>query len=534
MYTRRSLYLLLSVVFATASFAQDDEWRTDHSRTGQLEQNAKEKYFRDKTRQEYRFQESTAIDDTLNGNVVVVRGDLTVNGRINGDVVVIFGDIRALNGSYIEGNVTAVDGRIYQSGQARITGNQIETKAQNLVAYDEYEYDHNYDYEDADYDTDEWDWSWSRRFYGPYSTLPLKEWEESFLVRYNRVQGLFLGWALPKSIGGKYNYFTIHGFAGYGFSDEEVRYSAGLDRWLFDQRDYRFEIGAKAYDLTDQRDEWLLSTTENSWSSFLVKKDYYDFYRRRGYQLHMSQNFTIFLKGTLAYRNDRYSSLGNKTDWALFGDDRDFRDNPPVNEGNMRSLYGELYLDTRDNRELPRKGWYGLMSVESSTKGGLNSDFSFNQYIFELRRYQPFGFRERLDTRFKVGSADGTLPLQKLYQMGGVSTLRGYRYKSFVGDRMLLANFEYNLNPRIFSTDLFFLDELNYVIFFDTGTAWFANPAEDEKWYEGFSGLKWGDLKSDIGLAFVFDNGKYRLSFAKRLDSGKEPLNFSLRIVKPF
>ncbi len=118
--------------------------------------------------------------------------------------------------------------------------------------------------------------------------------------------------------------------------------------------------------------------------------------------------------------------------------------------------------------------------------------------------------------------------------MGGLSTLRGFRYKSFVGDRMVLANLEYNLNPRLLSTDLFFLDELNYVIFFDAGTAWFANPAKDEKWFEGFSDLTLRNVKSDIGLALVFDDGQYRFSFAKRLDTGKKPLNVMFRIVKPF
>ena len=99
---------------------------------------------------------------------------------------------------------------------------------------------------------------------------------------------------------------------------------------------------------------------------------------------------------------------------------------------------------------------------------------------------------------------------------------------------MFLANFEYNLNPRIFSTNFFIFDELNYIIFYDIGDAWNSNRVKDEKWYEGFERIKLNKLKSDIGLAITLDGGRYRFSFAKRLDSGKDPITFSFRMVKPF
>jgi len=331
----------------------------------------------------------------------------------------------------------------------------------------------------------------------------------------------------------KYNYFTVHGFGGYGFKEKKWRYELGLDRWLFDKRDYRFEIGAKIHDLTDSRDDWLISTNENSLAAVFLKDDYHDYYRRTGYEVHASQNFSIFLKGKLTYRNDEYESVSRHANWSLLNSDDKFRENLPIDEGNMRSLYGELYLDTRDNIEMPRHGWFGLLAIETSNNN-LKSDFSFNQYTFELRRYQPFGYKERLDIRLKIGSAEGDLPIQKMFQMGGLSTLRAYTNKSLVGNRLFLANFEYNLNPRIFSTDFFIFDELNYIVFYDIGDAWEADINIDEKWYEGFDKLKLNRLKSDIGFAITLNNGKYRFSFAKRLDTGKDPITFSFRMVKPF
>jgi Omp85 superfamily domain len=521
--------IFLTLFVSTLLFGQDYQ-------TSKLEQKAKQKYFKDKSKKEYRYRSDTIIeaDETIDGNIIVVKGDLTIRGDVLGDVLVLYGDIKVKENAVVDGNATAVNGRIHQAKNARVRGNQIETKAKNLFARDEWEdaYEDAYE-DDYEYDDDDWDWSWSKRFYGNYSTLPVRDINDSFILRYNRVQGLFIGPRIPKFIGGKYNYFTLSGFGGYGFKEKKWRYSLGLDRWLFDKRTYRFELGAKIYDLTDSRDDWLISMTENSYAAFFLKDDYHDFYRRTGYEIHASQNFTIFLKGTLAYRNDAYESVSRNASWALFKADSKFRENPAINAGNMRSLYGEIYLDTRDNIEMPRQGWFGLLAVETSNTG-LKSDFSFNQYTFELRRYQSFGYKERLDMRLKIGSAEGDLPLQKQFQMGGLSTLRAYKNKSLIGDRMFLANFEYNLNPRIFSTDFLFFDKLNYILFYDIGDAWATNQNKNEKWYEGFDKMQLNKLKSDIGLAITLDKGKYRFSFAKRLDTGKDPITFSFRMVKPF
>lgn len=534
LFSNKNISFILVLIFSISAAAQDYE-------QSRIEQKAKIKYLSDNSKQDYRYVDNLTIEaqEEIDGNVIVVKGDLNIYGKIIGDILVLYGDVHVRENSEITGNITSVDGRIYQEKNANVNGNQIETHAKNLLSFEEREDydlddDLSYKYEDDyEYDDEDWEWSWSRKHYGSYSTLPLNEDDDNFILRYNRVQGLFLGAGIPKWIGGKYNFMTVHGFLGYGFNEEKWRYQLGLDRWLFNRSDYRFEVGGKLYDLTDSRDEWLVSTLENSFSSAIVKKDYHDFYRRLGYEVHLSQNYTIFLKGTLAYRNDDYESLTTNAKWSLFNSKKKFDINPAIGEGNMRSLYGEVYLDTRDNKETPRNGWYGLLAVETSNSG-LKSDFSFNQYTFELRRYQDFGYKERLDLRLKLGTSEGDLPIQKIYQIGGPSTLRAYRFKDFIGDRMFLANVEYNLNPKVFSTDFLFFDELKYVVFYDVGNAWYSNANKDENWYEGFDQLKLNKLKSDIGVAILFNEGQYRVSFAKRLDSGKYPLNFTLRIVKPF
>lgn len=502
-----------------------------------IEKKAYQKYIGKTDKPDYRYEKDTTIDedDLIEGNIIVVESDLTVKGQVDGDILVILGKVKISNSAIINGNVTSIDGHIYQEEKSLINGNQIETKVKNLFPREEW---------DRDFDENERLSGFKRytqRYEDNYSTLPLGRIDQSLLVRYNRVQGLFLGWAVPKNIGGKYNKFTVHGFLGYGFKEKQWNYEIGIDRWFFSQRDYRFELGASAYDFTDTRDNWLITPTENSLAAFFLHKDFQDFYRRYGYEVHASQNLSIFLKGTIAYRNDSYETVEKNTNYSLFRGGRSFDENPVVEDGNMRSLYGELYYDSRNSKKHPIRGWYAKLSGETSTSW-LNSDFTFNQYVIELRTYQKTGRYERLDIRLKVGTGNGDLPIQKGFEIGGISTLRGFGFKQFQADtaqtnfltgynRMILGNIEYNIDPKLFSTGIPIFDDIQYIFFFDFGNSW---GSDKDKFYDGFSHLRWNDMKSDFGIAFSTRDGEARINIAKRLDTAKKPFTITYRISKPF
>ncbi len=530
------LYLFVFFIFLGVAVpgarAQKGTADSLHAFGSKIEQRAAEKYFSQPELPLFRYEGKTTIDDdeSVKGNVLVVDGDLKIRGQIQGDVLALNGNVSVKNGAEVDGNITAINGTIRQSKESTISGNQLETHEQNLFSYKEWD-------DDSESLIDDY----HSRHYGPYSTLPVHNVDESAILSFNRVQGLFIGYAIPKKITGKYTFLSVHGFGGYGFKEKAWRYEVGADRWLFNKTDYRFEVGAKIYDLTDTRDNWLLTSWENSLSAALLHRDYQDYYRRSGYEFHVSQNLSIFFKGTLAFRNDDYSSLQRNTNWSLFAKNRVFRENPAISEGNMRSLYGELYFDNRNNLKHPTSGWYAKLGLETSNSK-LNSDFSFNQYQLELRRYQRLGRYERIDARVKLATSEGTVPLQKLYQLGGVGTLRGFSYKSvrgasgaFGGDRMLLANMEYNLSPKTFGFDFLFFDHLRYILFADAGSVWNrADVSEDNNWNAGFSQLKLTDIKSDIGLAISSRSGNTRLSIAKRTDTNVDAIVVIFRLSKPF
>ena len=53
----------------------------------------------------------------------------------------------------------------------------------------------------------------------------------------------------------------------------------------------------------------------------------------------------------------------------------------------------------------------------------------------------------RADMRLRLGLAMGSLLSRYLYDLVGLWTLRGYRFKQFTGDRMMLFNVYYWLTP---------------------------------------------------------------------------------------
>src|SRR5574341_2126860 len=111
----------------------------------------------------------------------------------------------------------------------------------------------------------------------------------------------------------------------------------------------------------------------------------------------------------------------------------------------------------------------------------------------DIRRYQPIGYGKNFDIRLRAGTGRGILPSQYLFDLGGISTLRGYRFKEFTGDRMVLANVEYRLNSKTSRLhDIPIIEEFNLILFADAGLAWFAEDkiAADKS----FDTLTWDKL----------------------------------------
>ena len=365
---------------------------------------------------------------------------------------------------------------------------------------------------------------WNREeLFGSYSN----SYDNSFCVAYNRVDGIFLGAKRGRELYRRHGIFQVYGQAGIGLENNRFQYQLALERSFFP--DYmQFSFGGEIFDLTYSEDEWMIPASENSLSAFLIHEDYHDYYRRNGVGVFVSQQFTRNARLKVGYYEEDHYSLNQETDWALFGGNKKFTLNPGIDELKLQGVLAQFRLDTRNRWRSPRKGWLlSLMAEYFPSK--FNGESDFERYILDIRRYQPISRGENINVRLRFGESVGTLPVQKYFDLGGISSLRAFDYKEFTGDRLLLGNIEYHINwDRLhWYPDIPIIDEFNLILFVDAGLAWFKDQKD-------FKDLQNEDFYSDVGVGFSNDDGSLRLNIAKRLDRSVDAVKITFRISRPF
>ena len=373
------------------------------------------------------------------------------------------------------------------------------------------------------------------------ATLP-DFWEveqEGMLGRYNRVDGLYMALRFPPAYReGR----ALYGELGYAFGGDYWRYQAGAELFPFYWMNGGpvghipsglVALGAEVHSLTDTDDKWVISEEENSLTSLFVRRDFLDYYRRSGWSVYAAHDMGSWLRATGRVLQDDFTSLENSVGWSVFSNDwarDDFRPNPAVDEIQVNSLRGELQMDTRDSHIYPGTGWLATGLAERAG-GFLGGDGDFERYLVDVRRYQTLGAGMRMDLRARLGTSRGTLPVQYLYELGGFSSLRGYRFKEFAGDRMALVNGEVWVDANQFWDEYWFLDGMNVGAFVDAGTAWFdALPADPAP--AGGQALDEADFKVSAGWAVDLED--FRIHFARRLDGEGDGWDVSFRLSRSF
>lgn len=464
---------------------------------------------------------AVAAGVTFDGDLVVTAGAVTIAGKITGSVLVIRGDALIDSTGEVLGDVVSVGGRIDRRPNSRVFGDMVETSPRYLIEEDDNR---------GRVTAEEREHRWHRN---PKRYRRKEDWHGgfNFNAHYNRVDGVFLGGELPRiydqSLAPNIDVF---GLGGYAFSAKRWRYQAGGEFYI--GRSFRFILGGETHDLTATQDEWIIPADENSLAAFFINEDFRDYYRRKGFSLFAEQHWGRALKFSAEYRREDHFSLPNETDWSLFVNKKRFRPNPAIDEGKMIGYAGQINFDTRNHQYHPDRGWLITLAGETS-RPEFDSEFDFDRLIVDIRRYQPLGYGKNFDLRLRAGTGRGFLPQQYLFDLGGISTLRGYRFKEFTGDRLVLANVEYRLNSGSSRLhDIPIIEEFNLILFVDTGLAWFA---EDKTAPENsFEALTWGKLKTDVGLALTDRNGQVRLNFAKRTDAGGKDVVVTFRLNREF
>ncbi len=451
--------------------------------------------------------------DKVFANVSVINSDFTIEGIVKGDLAAVNSNVYLASDAKIDGKITIINSSIYsakENNNLNLSLGEIESTDEpyNEWASEDVQYSYNFNPP-------------SIRFLGVTT-------HSAPVLRYNRVEGLYIGMKNQK----KYSWngidkHSIYGKFGYAFSNHIWTGDVNLDLWIGNYN--RTEIGGEGHVLIDSKDNWLIGEEENTFSSFFIKEDFKDYFKKEGWSIHLAQYINKNLRVKMEYVHDKYYSAEKKTDWALFGGDKKFRFNPGIDEGEMNSaIFSINYISVRGKDKTPN-GW----NVGASYEIG-RGYFDFRRAIVDLRRYQKLSDDIRLNMRLAAGSSENYLPLQRTFDLGGLGTIPALRFKELRGgNRMLLGNAELIVN--IPDGDDFLPFEIfnghDLILFYDIGSLRYARP--ETSILDGFENLTMDDFVSDLGVALSFNRGSIRIGASFRLDRS-ESAKFFLRLTQPF
>lgn len=359
-------------------------------------------------------------------------------------------------------------------------------------------------------DTDvlgEWNNRWPYQAQAIYRTIPS--------IRYNRVEGLFLGLSRSPLEWSSWDRGRIYGQGGYAFALEEWEYRIGAETRFGSRRsnpNFDIKVGGSHQRNTETDDLWKASWGENTAAALLFRHDFFNYYRTEGWSAYVVTRMTRFAQLSAAYRSEHHLSQQRNTNWSIFGEGN-FRANPAINEGTMNSIV--LAFEGGSIRNLATRPSGAAFRLEAEIGQGLGGDFDFSRYLGDVRTYARLTREAGLSVRFRGGFSEGTVPVQKAFTLGGVGTVRGYSQNQFIGTRMALANAELSLyDPDIAD---WILDDITLFGTFDAG--WTNMQA-------GTNSFSMDDLFTSAGFGLALDDRQVRIEVSwplRDLGTGYEP-----------
>ncbi len=163
-------------------------------------------------------------------------------------------------------------------------------------------------------------------------------------------------------------------------------------------------------------------------------------------------------------------------------------------------LYGSLsswiVLDSRDDRVVPRRGFYSRHAADGFV--GLNDEKPFLRLSNEMKAYftAPSSTWLTLATRVGFSHNFGTFPFFYASTLGGDQTLRGYRSDRFSGRTSLYQNAEARVRLSRFSGYVG-RGELGLLGFVDNGRV-YEDGERSNRWHQGYGGGVWLSVLDQI------------------------------------
>lgn len=238
--------------------------------------------------------------------------------------------------------------------------------------------------------------------------------------RFNRVEGAYLGigrywWDhLPR--------IEMEIKTGYAFSRKHWQHHYWAKYHLMDRQRLYASIGY--FDRIKHRPVILSPPGFNpAYWNLLLKTDPLDYYREKGVAVTVGSLLMGKTRAWLIYRDYRQSSEINNTEYSFFERHKEYRSNPGIVDGKLRSFSTKLTYDSRGRvREKGREAIFNSqlytrleIGAEVASPDLVDNDFDFVRYHARLKRTGGSPLPGLTTVEVFVGGSDRALPPQKYF-----------------------------------------------------------------------------------------------------------------------
>ena len=250
------------------------------------------------------------------------------------------------------------------------------------------------------------------------------------LARYNRVEGLGLGAKGELDLGR----LQLDGAARIATTDGELDLQGGILR----------ETGTARIRLVGYRRLAAVDPTArplsigNSLGALVLGRDDGDYFRAAGAELTVAPPVTLPQRYTIRVYAERQRRALKRTDFSLphaIHDSHVFRPNITADSANQFGAAMTLRTQRGIDPALPQ--WTADVTLD----GGVGT-YRFGRVSSTLRVSAPLGSSLAGAVELAGGMADGVVPVQSNFYLGGPATLRGYGGNAANGDAFWRARLE--------------------------------------------------------------------------------------------
>jgi hypothetical protein len=429
--------------------------------------------------------------EVVDGDVIVMRATLRLEGRINGDLIGVQSDIFTRPGSRIDGTVAVLGGGFYGSSLADVGSRPIDAAAFAYIAEER---------EGGRYLV---------RAPGADARLRLPGLYGLLMPQYDRVNALTLEVGLDYERGA--SLLLPDGRARLRYRSVRTDVDGDLElRWPFGRHSLSLRGGLTVR----SNDRWINSDLENSIYAFVAAIDTRNYYEAGFGEAELRLEYGTQARWSLGLLLgwERARTLTNRSPFSLFSSRGGFQENLPVSKADAGSvgLTGGLSSWIGNSARLDVE-----VSVEHADRD-VAGDLSFTLFGGALSLEIPTwaGQQLVLEGRSQVPNDAGT-PAQRWRALGGWGSLPTLRPVERAGDRMWWGAASYRIPLR---REASYLTRVLLWVQYAAGNAW----VEGQDRLPTIHNLAVGTTLGPLAAAVYTDPGSdFKTVFALGIDSRK-------------